>query len=101
MRFADGEQDKHRPIHLSNAKNLLTSTNRIRLKIDLYPENLHLINLHVGRKSSREVVSKYILPNEAFAIAQVQKLDYATGIKFGHRRGDYLRSRVAKVRFLS
>ena len=90
MRFADGEQDKHRPIHLSNTKNPLTSTNRFRLKIILYPENLHLINLHVGRKSSREVASKYILPNEAFAIAQVQKLDYATGTKFGHRRCDYL-----------
>ncbi|MEL5993237.1 hypothetical protein [Hymenobacter segetis] len=90
MRFADGEQDKHRPIHLSNAKNPLTSTNRIRLKIVLYPENLHLINLHVGLKSSREVASKYILPNWAFAIAQVPKLDYATGIKFGHRPYDYL-----------
>jgi hypothetical protein len=69
MRFAGGEHDKHRPIHLSNAKNTLTSTNRIRLKIVLYPEVLHLINLHVGVKSSREVVSKYILPNEAFGIA--------------------------------
>ena len=72
MRFAGGEHDKHRPIHLSNANNLLAAANRIGLKIVLYKEILHLINLHVGGKSSRGAASKYILPNEAFAIAQVQ-----------------------------
>jgi hypothetical protein len=60
-------------------------------------ENLHLINLRVGRKSSREVVSNYILPKPAQSVAQMLKLDYATGVKFRHRPVNYLRSLFAQV----
>ena len=95
MRFADGERNKHSPTRPRDAKKQHPSTRQMRSKIVLFIENLHLINLSVRWKSSREATSNYILRNEARTIARLQKLDYATGIKFGHWSTNYLWSLIA------